>query len=87
MNQWLGLLKTTGVAAAVDVQGDVPVQAEQRRDERDDRQAARQCSPRRLAGDLLGEALEPPERRDQLASMAEAAHQHERQREGAKTPR
>ena len=65
MKKWPGLLKTPVVAALVDVQRHVPVQAEQRRDERDDRQAAGQRGPRRLTGDALGEALEPAERGDQ----------------------
>ena len=51
------------VAADVDVQRDVPVHAEQRADERADRKAAGHRGPARLAGDALGEAVEPADDR------------------------
>jgi len=75
------VVQRPAVTADVDVDRDVPVQPEDRGDERHDRQPAGHRSPCRLTGDALREALEPAERGDQLAAVPEAAHEQEDQRE------
>jgi hypothetical protein len=65
------------IAALVDVQGDVPVHAQQRHEQRAARQARRQRRPRRKAGDALGELGHAPQGPALAAAVAEDAHQQQ----------
>jgi hypothetical protein len=70
-----GVGQRSGVTAVVDVQGDVPVHAEQRGDQRDHRHGQRHARPAGQAGKALAQSGEPAE--DRYAAPAVADDEEE----------